>query len=339
MFATLSPVWRTSPSSGIYHRDRSSPGTPWSLEKGVLSDIWYPQSSEAKSYRRMHSRYQDRVYTRKCRRDRPFSSILNREPETAFSPRKCHDTIISINRSRRKTSRDSHARKSESPYHGMVMGRTSVARRNRSVFLTGEYTLPHHRTRQAELEWKSICPGDRERYHSRHTIAPRYKIYHVHDIIPRIFLSGKALGWIIAYSQRYVSGFLHRKEDSFFHVRTPHTLYGLCFPFLSFTPYHSMRDTALLDPEINSGWHNKNVFYSKLTCIRVIISTASSWTCFRIFIFSSNDQYQQMLLYKLKYYMIEWVAISVFSLFRVGRKNGKESIITIDSLFKMEDVW
>ena len=35
----------------------------------------------------------------------------------------------------------------------------------------------------------------------------------------------------------------------------------------------------------------------------VIMSTASSWIYFRIFIFSSNDQYQQMLLYKLKYYM------------------------------------
>ena len=32
------------------------------------------------------------------------------------------------------------------------------------------------------------------------------------------------------------------------------------------------------------------------------MSTASSWIYFRIFILSSNDQYQQMLLYKLKYY-------------------------------------
>lgn len=191
------------------------------------------------------------MYTRKCRRDRPFSSILNREPETAFSPRKCHDTIISIDRSRRKTSRDSHARKSESPYHGMVMGRTSVARRNRSVFLTGEYTLPHHRTRQAELEWESICPGDRERYHSRHTIAPRYITY---VVLFREF-SYQEKRWVGSSripNGTYLDSFTERKTA--FSMFVLHIRFTACVsPSPPSSPCHSMRDTALLDPEINSG--------------------------------------------------------------------------------------
>ena len=59
-----------------------------------------------------------------------------------------------------------------------------------------------------------------------------------------------------------------------------------------------LRDTSL----VWSKKPGKYLSYSELTCIRVIMSTASSWIYFRILIFSSNNQYQQMLLYKLKYY-------------------------------------